>query len=148
MRMVDLVGGAVLCVLSLILIFIVIPADDSGGRWIGLSPYLFPIVVSGAIAVFSLGLCLQAARRIDSEEETSPPLELEQLLMFLFAMGLIVIGVFVIARAGVWIGGPLLIAMIMLFMGERNPVFILPTAILPVLVVHVLVTQFLGSPLP
>jgi hypothetical protein len=148
MRAVDLVCGAVLCALSLALIFIVIPADNPGGRWTGLSPYFFPIVVAGAIAFFSLALSVQAARQTYSAEEKSPPIAWSQLAMLLLAMAVIIAGVIGISRLGVWIGGPLLIAAIMLFMGERSPVFILPTAIIPVLVVHVLVNQFLGSPLP
>jgi hypothetical protein len=148
MRAVDLVGGALLCALSLALIFIVIPADHPGGRWTGLSPYFFPIVVAVAIAFFSLALSIQAARQTYSTEEKQAPITWPQLAMLVLAMALIVAGVFVISRFGVWVGGPLLIAAMMLFMGERNPVFILPTATIPVLVVHVLVNQVLGSPLP
>ncbi len=148
MRAVDLVGGALLCALSLALIFIIIPADNPGGRWTGLSPYFYPIVIASGIAFFSLALSIQAMRHEYSSEEKGAPVTWRQLAMLLFAMALIIAGVLVISYLGVWIGGPLLIVAIMLFMGERNPLFILPTAILPVLVVHVLVNQFLGSPLP
>lgn len=150
MRAVDLVGGAVLCVLSLALIFVIIPMDDPGGDWTGLSPYFFPIVIAGAIAFFSLALSVQAARQAHSheDEDKAAPVKLEQLAMLLFAMALILTGVLAIAHLGVWIGGPFLIVAMMLFMGERNAAFIFPTAILPILVVNVLVDQFLGSPLP
>lgn len=148
MRAVDLVCGALLCALSLALIFIAIPADHPGGRWTGLSPYFFPIVVAGGIAFFSLALSVQAARQTYAFEEEAAPITWSQLAMLVLAMTVIIAGVLVISRFGVWIGGPLLIVAIMLFMGERNPLFILPTAILPVLVVHMLVDQILGSPLP
>lgn len=148
MRAVDLLGGAFLCIASLALIFLVIPADNPGGRWTGLSPYFYPIVIASGIAFFSLALSIQAMRHDYSGEEKEAPVTWRQLAMLIFAMALIIAGVLVISYYGVWIGGPFLIVAMMLFMGERNPLYILPTAILPVLVVHVLVNRFLGSPLP
>ena len=147
MRLTDLFGGIALLAFSLAMIFVVIPAETEEGAWHGLSPYFYPIVMMAGIAAASAILALQAWRRRDPEEPEFP-LSLRQLAMFGLAAAIILAGVLAIHFFGAWIGGPALIAGLMLFMGERRPVRLVATSVIPVAVVHALVLYVLGSPLP
>ena len=147
MRLTDLVCGIALLGLSLLMIFAVIPAETEEGVWHGLSPYFYPTVMMAGIAVASGFLALQAWRRRDPDEPEFP-LSLRQLAMFGLAAAIVLAGVLAIDFFGAWIGGPALIAGLMLFMGERRPIRLVATSVLPVAVVHALVLYVLGSPMP
>jgi hypothetical protein len=148
MRRADLIGGAGLFVLGLVMILVVIPSGTTAGLWHGLSPYFYPTVMVSGIMICAVLLEIQAFRRPDLYEDQPPPIGRRQLMNFLLASLIILAGVLVIDAFGIWIGGPLLIAGIMLFMGETSLVRIVPTAFLPVAVVHAIVTWILKSPLP
>jgi hypothetical protein len=145
--MTDLVCGIALLVLSLAMIFVVIPAETEEGVWHGLSPYFYPRVTMAGIAVASALLALQAWRRRDPDEPEFP-LSPRQLAMFALMSAIVLAGALAIERFGIWIGGPALIAGLMLFMGERRPVRLVATSVIPVAVVHALVLYVLRSPLP
>lgn len=147
MRLTDLLSGIALLAFSLAMIFVIIPAETQEGAWHGLSPYFYPTVTMAGIAVASGCLAFQAWRRRGGEE-AELPLSLRQLAMFGLASAIILGGVIAIDYFGAWIGGPALIAGLMLFMGERRPIRIVATSVLPVAVVHALVLYVLGSPLP
>ena len=147
MRLTDLVGGLALLAFSLAMIFVVIPAETEAGVWHGLSPYFYPVVTMAGIAVASGLLALQAWRRRDPDEP-EPPLSLRPLAMFGLASAIVLAGVLAIDFFGAWIGGPALICGLMLFMGERRPVRLVATSMLPVAVVQALVLYVLRSPMP
>lgn len=147
MRRADLIGGIVLFAFSLVMIFVVIPMETAEGVWHGLSPYVYPITMMAGIAVASLLLVLQGLRS-RGEAEAEVPLSLRQLAMFGLVGVLVLGGAIAIDFFGVWIGGPALIAAIMLFMGERRPIRLVATSIVPVGAVYLLVLHVLGSPLP
>ena len=69
-------------------------------------------------------------------------------VMFALSCALVVAGVVAIDFLGMIVGGPLLIAALMLFLGERGPLRILLTATLPVAAVYLLATHVLHAPLP
>jgi hypothetical protein len=147
-RRTDLLGGIALLAFSLVMIFVVIPAETAAGVWHGLSPYFYPTVMMAGIAVASVFLVLQAARQRGGGDTPGPPLDLRRLAMFGISAALIVSGVLAIDFFGIWIGGPALIAGTMLFMGERRPLRIVATSLLPVGVVYLIVLYVLRSPLP
>lgn len=134
--------------LSLCMIFVVIPAETQEGVWFGLSPYFFPTLLMSGIALASALLIVQSARRPADGSEPPLSLSLRQLAMFALAAAIIVAGAVAIDLFGLWTGGPLLIAALMLFMGERRPLRIVATAVIPVAVVHLVVFYVLRSPLP
>ena len=148
MRRADIIGGAMALVFSLSMIFVIIPAETSQGHWEGLSPYFYPMVMSAGIGVFAIGLLLQALMRPHYYADQTVPLTARQFGMFIIVALIIVGGVIAIDQLGIWIGGVLMIIGVMLFMGERNPFIIAPTALLPIAAVYVVVTYVLGAPLP
>lgn len=148
MRRADLIGGGVLALLGLAMIFVIIPAETESGVWYGLSPYFYPTVMMTGIVVASLLLVLQAWRRGKAYEGQVLALDRWRAGMAALAAAIVLAGILAIDHLGLWVGGPALIAGVMLFMGERRPLRLAATALLPVAVVHVLVTQVLQAPLP
>jgi hypothetical protein len=90
-RRTDLIGGIVLLAFSLIMIFVVIPAETAEGVWHGLSPYVYPIAMMMGIAIASALLVLQGLRR-RGEDEPEVPLSLRQLAMFGLVAGIVLAG--------------------------------------------------------
>jgi hypothetical protein len=76
------------------------------------------------------------------------PVRLRNLAMFAISAALVTAGALAIDFFGIVVGGPLLIAAFMLFLGERSVVRIAATATLPVAAVHLLATYVLHAPLP
>ncbi|MDO8876343.1 MAG: tripartite tricarboxylate transporter TctB family protein [Pseudolabrys sp.] len=148
MRRADIIGGVIMLIFSISMIFVIIPAETMKGQWTGLSPYFYPTVMSGGIGVFAIGLLAQAALRPRYYADQAVPLTMLQFGMFLIVTAIVFAGVLAIDNFGVWIGGAFTIAAIMLFMGERKPLIIVPTALAPIAVVYLVVTYVLRSPLP
>jgi hypothetical protein len=148
MRRVDLIAALGLIAFAGIMAGIVIPMETSEGTWHGLSPYFYPMVMVSGVALASAGLLVQSLLRPDLYTDQPNPLSLQQLGFFLLICLIILAGVMLIHWFGFLIGGPLLIAGAMLFMGERNPLRIAPTALLTVAGVWALVTWGLKTPLP
>jgi len=147
MRRIDIVAAIGLLCFVALMVFVIIPRENSGGVWHGLSPYFYPVVTLAGIAVSSVGLLVQALTRADLYEDQPNPLSLAQFGFFLLSMVIIVSGAALIGRFGFLIGGPLLIAVTMIFMGERNPLRIVPVSVLTVAGVWVIVTWGLKTPL-
>lgn len=148
MRTVDLIAGIGLLSFVAVMVFVIIPAENSEGIWHGLSPYFYPTVMLVGIAVSSAGLVVQAALKKSLYDDQPNTLTWWQLGCFLLLGAIILACVLVIDWFGLWIGGPLLIAAVMIYMGERKPLIIVPTGLATVAVVHVIVTYGLKIPLP
>jgi hypothetical protein len=149
MNRADLIGGLGITVLGLLLIFVIIPQGTASGMYYGLPPTFFPTVMATGLTASAVGLALQAWRRRARKTDAGPaPLSLWNLLMFLFAAALAVAGVIAIDYLGMIYAGPVLIAAFMLFMGERSPVRLLLTSVLPVAAVYLLARYLLYAPLP
>ncbi len=148
MRTADAAGGAFLLFLSLLMIFVVIPAEIMEGTTFGLPPGFFPTLVASAMALASAGLLAKAILKPADYAGEPVPLTVREVGMFLIVVAIVVAGVLVTDRFGFLVGGPATIAAVALFMGERNAVALALTAVVPVVVVHLLVTRVLGSPLP
>ncbi|MGB7302102.1 MAG: tripartite tricarboxylate transporter TctB family protein [Burkholderiaceae bacterium] len=170
MRKADLIGGIGFVIFALLMILRIIPGETESGTTYGLSPYFYPTVMSAGILICGIGLVWQNWRQprphnngdqavneagheieIDTDMETNPeaaPLTASQLMMFLIAMAVIVTSVWLIQRFGIVVFAPVLIAALMIFLGERDWRVILPTMLLPVGIVYLIVTHVLQSPLP
>lgn len=145
----DLIGGAGLALLGILMIFVIIPASTEEGMYFGLSPTFFPILLTSFLTACALGLVVQAAWRLRRQAPRRPlPISGWNILMFLVAGGLTLGGVIAIDRFGILIGGPVLIAALMLFLGERSPLRIVLTATLPVGLVYFFAMHVLGTPVP
>lgn len=148
MRKVDVVVAVLLLGLVAGMLFIVIPFEDPGGKWHGLSPYFFPVVMLLGVAASCVGLLFQALTKPSLYDDQPNPLSWADFGFFLLISAIIFASVLIIHWFGTWIGGPLMIAAAMIFMGERRPVRIVPTAILTVAVAQAIATYGLQTPLP
>lgn len=147
MRRADLIGGIVLALAGLAVLFVVIPTTTRTGSWTGLSPYFFPTVAMVGFTLCAGLLILQALLRPTLYEE-STPLHLTEVRNFGLVALLIVAAVLVIDAAGLLIGGPVLIAAVMLFMGERRWLRVVLVSVLPVVVAYVFIRHVLQAPVP
>lgn len=149
MEKADLAGGVLLALLGVLLIFVVIPLDTEEGMYFGLPPTFFPTLLSVGLTLLAVALAAKAWIRLRAGGPRQPaPLRLRNLLMFGISGALVVAGAVIIDFFGMIAGGPLLIAVLMLFLGERNVLRILATATLPVAAVYLLATYVLQAPLP
>jgi len=145
----DLIGGVAIAAIGLLMIFVIIPATTVKGMYFGLAPTFFPTLLTACITICAGGLAAQSLYRM--RKRSSPrrvPVTRWKLLMFLVAAAIAVGAVIVIDRFGILIGGPILIAAFMVFLGERNPLRILLTATLPVGFIYFLALHVLGTPVP
>jgi hypothetical protein len=145
----DLIGGIGITIFGLLLIFWIIPRETEEGMYYGLPPTFFPTVMTGCLTAAAVGLAVQAWLRGRTGVKGAPsPLSGWNFLMFLIAAAIAVAGVIAIDRFGIVYGGPALIAAFMIFLGDRSPVRIVLTSILPLAAVWVLALHVLGAPLP
>lgn len=148
MRKADIIGALLFLAASLLMAFVVIPAHTTQGRWYGLSPLAFPLILMGGIALASVGLLLQAVLQPRKYARIERPMTWVQLRNYGIAAALIVLGALLIEHLGYWVGAPATIVACMLYMGERHPLRLAATATLPPLVVFLLTRYMLGTPLP
>lgn len=150
MRKVDIVAAIGLLIFVAVMVFIVIPAESSdGGVWHGLSPYFYPLVMLAGIAISSIGLLVQALTRPSSYKDLPKvPISRADLGFFLIAFAIIFASTLVLHWFGTWAGGFVMIAGLMLFMGELSPLRIVAVAIPTLVVNYAIVTWGLQIPLP
>lgn len=148
MRKVDVFAGMGLLAFVAVMVFVVIPRENAGGVWHGLSPYFYPMVMLAGIAIGSVGLLVQAVTKPKVYDDQPNPIAWAELGFFLLIGAIIFVGVLIIHRFGMWVGGPLLIAATMIFMGELRPLRIALVAMSTVGVTHLVVAYALQIPLP
>ena len=148
MRRADIYGSAGLFILGLVVLFVVIPAEAEGDTWSGVSPLFFPTVVAAGFTLACAGLFVQALLRPGGYEGMEMPMARRDLGFFLLACAIILGAVILIHNFGLVWGGPLLVAALMLFMGERNWLRIVPMSVVPVLVIAWFIINVLNAPLP
>ena len=148
MRKVDMAAGTLLLAFVGVMLFVIIPLEDEGGTWHGLYPYFFPVVMLFGVAASSVGLLFQALTKPALYDDQPNPLSWSDLGFFLLISAIIFASVLIIHRFGTWIGGPLMIAAAMIFMGERSPLRIVPTAVITVAIAQAIATYGLQTPLP
>lgn len=149
-KRIDLYSGLGFTAFSLLLLFWIIPTQTQQGQWYGLSPAFMPNAIAGAMCLAGICLILQSifgGPKPGEEEEPLPVGKLE-LGMVALSVGIILAGMLTTSYFGIWIGGPLMIGALMVFMGQRDWRVILPTATIPVGVVYAVATYVLRSPLP
>ena len=149
MRRADIYGGAGLLVLGLLVLFVIIPLEAGGETWSGVSPLFFPALVAGGFTLCSAGLLLQALFRpatYEGREET--PVRKQNLGFFLLACAIVFLGVLLIHGIGILWGGPLMVAALMIFMGERNWIRIVGISVLPIVAIYFFVVRVLNAPMP
>lgn len=148
MRRIDIIASVALIGFAAVLAFVIIPFENAGGVWHGLSPYFYPMIMLAGIALASVGLFVQAVTKPSLYDDQPNPISLSQVGFFALVSVVILAGAILIDFVGFWIGGPILIAAVMLFMGLRNPLIIVPVAIGAVAVVSIIVSWGLKTPLP
>lgn len=148
MRKIDICAAIFLMGVVAVVVLAVIPAENTGGVWHGLSPYFYPAVMLGGIAVSSIGLLVQAWTKPDLYDDQPNPVSLSHFGFFLLSALVVLAGVVLIDKVGFLYGGPVLIAATMVFMGEKNPIRIVPVAVGTVAVIAAIASFGLKTPLP
>lgn len=148
MRRADIIAGFILLALGLLMLFVIIPAEADGDTWSGVSPLFFPTLIAACFCLACVGMLVQAIFRPGSYVGMEAPVKLGRLGFFALACIIVLGAVFAIHAFGFLWGGPLLIAGLILFMGERRWYRIAPMSIIPVVVIYFFVTKLLNGPLP
>lgn len=124
-----------------------IPAWVEPNDFVVVSPALLPRVAVGAIAVLGAAMCGQ---RLLLDRGEGPPLEVSP-RQLLAGAGLIVIfglACWAILTFGYLAGGVALVAVLMLFMGERRPLIVALVSLGAPAALYGFFDLLLGTPLP
>jgi hypothetical protein len=148
MRRADICMATGLLLVGLLVLFVIIPAEAEGDTWSGVSPLFFPTIIATGFSLACAALLARAVMRPGAYDGMEAPLKLRNFGFFLIACGIVLASVFLIHAVGFVWGGPVLVAALMLFMGERSLLRIIPMSAVPVLVIYFFVTKMLNAPLP
>lgn len=149
MRKIDIYSAIGLLGFVALMVFVIIPNESTEGVWYGLSPYFYPMVMLVGIALASVGLLVQALTRPGVyENQPKVPISWAELGFFLLAFAIIFVSTLVLHWFGTWVGGFVMIAGLMLFMGELSPLRIVAVAVPTLVVNYAIVTWGLEIPLP
>ncbi|GGO53441.1 Tripartite tricarboxylate transporter TctB family protein [Roseovarius pacificus] len=149
MRRLDLFGGVFFTALGLVMIFVIIPWQTEEGMYYGLPPTFFPTLLAAGLTICAVGLTVQSLiRGRAGHEGRSAPISRWNLLMFGILVSAIFAGIVIIDLIGMLVGAPLLIAVLMLLLGERSAPHIMATAVLPVGAIYYLALYVLHTPVP
>lgn len=148
MRRADICMATGLLFVGLLVLFVIIPAEADGDTWSGVSPLFFPTLIAAGFSLACAALLARAVMRPRAYDGMEAPLKLANFGFFLLACGIVLSAVFLIHAVGFVWGGPVLVAALMLFMGERSLLRIVPMSVVPVLVIYFFVTTMLNAPLP
>lgn len=148
MRRADIFGAAGLLALGLIVLFVIIPAEAGGDTWSGVSPLFFPTIIAVGFTLGAAALLIRAVLSPASYKGMEAPVSWRNFGFFLIACAIIFASVLAIHGLGIFLGGPILVGALMLFMGERNWRRIIPMSVLPIIVIYFFVNRILNAPLP
>lgn len=149
MRRVDIIAAIGLLAFVALMVFVVIPRETTEGVWHGLSPYFYPMIMLAGIGLSSVGLLVQALTKPEAyATQPTAPLTWSELGFFLLSFALVLGAVAVLHWLGTWAGGVALMAALMVFMGERNPLRIAAVVVPTIAITWAIVTWALKIPLP
>ena len=138
-----------LLVVGLLGIFIVIPAQTTTGEIYGLPPSLFPTI--GAVlmsACCGLKITLTVIRGSGDDEAAVEPMTGRHWLHIAAVTAGLIVSLVLIEQLGFLIGGPVAVAVFMLYMGSRKPLTLVAVAIGAPLAIYLFFWQLLSIPLP
>ena len=146
----DLYAGVILTVTGLALVFFIIPMHTREGMFFGLPPTFFPQLLAWGMTACAVALTVQSALRLKAQGGSSRPMPLSwgTLGMFAILAGTVLVGIVAIDNFGMVWGAPALIAVLMLLLGDRNPIRIVATALIPVSFIYYLAIYVLQTPVP
>ena len=149
MRRIDIFAAIGLLGFVATMVLVVIPAENQSGVWHGLSPYFYPMIMLAGVALSSVGLLVQALTKPGAyQDQPETPLTRADLGFFLLSFAIVLGSVFVLHWLGTWAGGIVLIAGLMIFMGERNPLRITAVTVPTLAITWAIVTWALKIQLP
>ena len=149
MRRIDILVALGLLGFVAVMNLVIIPREASDGAWHGLSPYFYPLIMLAGVGLSSVGLLVQALTSPNTyKDEPEAPITWSEFGFFLLICAIIFGSVLVLHWFGTWVGGIVLIAGTMIFMGCLNPLRIAAVALPTLAVTYVIVTWILKIPLP
>ncbi|MBW2610002.1 MAG: tripartite tricarboxylate transporter TctB family protein [Deltaproteobacteria bacterium] len=139
MRKSDIATGLVLTIIGLYLLLVVIPNEttvsdfDIGGT---LPSSLFPYISIGLMTGLSILLIIKHLLHAGKEDE-DPPMTVKNWLHLLYITGLFVVALVSFTYLGFVLGGIIMIASLMFYMGTRSPLRVALTSILATACIYV-----------
>lgn len=148
MRKTDIWTGAILCVLGLFTIFYLIPTQTEYGEDFHLQPGLYPTVA--ACVITAMGALLFLTRFLGGAQYDSdkPGFTMANLIHVVIMAVLLGLALFLFDQIGFVFTGMLLIAALMLYIGEYRPLYLAGAAVVTPLVLYGVFELLLEMPLP
>lgn len=141
---VDFWSGLTTFVVSLLLIFWVIPAYVGRGFGGSIAPNFMPLVGAWIMLAASAAVWLKALHGlVKAGESLFGGIEPGPVLRQLWPFAFVTVAILCISWIGLVYSGPFLIASLVLFLGERRPTVVLTAALVPPALIWVLATQLM-----
>jgi len=148
MRKTDIWTGAILCVLGLFTLFYLIPNQTEYSEDFTLQPSLYPTVA--VCIITAMGALLFFTRLFGGAQYASDKagFRLGNLLHILFMAVVLALALYLFDQIGFIYTGIVLIAVLMLYIGEYKPVRLIGAAVGTPLVLYGVFEKLLEMPLP
>jgi len=147
MRRFEIWFGLSTAFVSAITMIWIIPHFVEPSDFSQVSPALLPQVATALIGI--LGALMFLSRLFSSEGQHTPlPIGLKELRHLGFVVALFIGGAALILKAGYLIGGPALVAALMLYLRERNWFSIVLVSVLTPVILFSIFELLIGSNLP
>ena len=148
MRQTELWTGAVICLLGLVTIFYIIPAQTEYSEDFTLQPALYPTVAAWVITVMGALLVLTRLFGGVQYDSDKPGLSLGNVLHAVVMAVILGLAVYLFDQIGFVFTGMLLIGALMLYIGEYKPLRLIGAAVATPLVLYGIFEKLLEMPLP
>lgn len=147
MRRAEIITGLLLLIAALVMIFVVVPAQTEFVDDASIQPSFYPGLALWAMAVFSALMALLAFLKPAVPNDTGP-LTLKN-FQTLLLLGAILAAAFVaMTYLGYIAGGVGLVAVLMIYMGVRNPILLVGVSLGAPVVAWLFFEVLLERPLP
>jgi hypothetical protein len=148
LRRTDIISAAILLASGLLTVFVVIPLQTTEGEKYGLPPAFFPTSSMAAMTALSALLLLKGLFQSKRYSDTSAPLSKRSWLNIGSLSALLFLCLEVMKLLGFIVGGILLVASFMVYMGERRVLTISLVSITIPVFIYIVLWKLLRILLP
>jgi hypothetical protein len=149
MRQADIVAGSVLAAFGLAAVLWIIPAESARVRDASIQPAVYPLIAAWAIVAHSaLMIANGILRRLLPDEDAASPVPSGEWLHVAAVCAILLAALLAFEFVGFVAGGVSLVAVLMIYMGARNPALIAGVAAGATLSIWAFFHLALARPLP
>jgi putative tricarboxylic transport membrane protein len=142
------VAGGILLLFSLLMLFLIIPAQIRNVQSIGVTPRFMPQLLTVLLAILSILLAVDGYRKRELPDQKEYEIDPVNLKLFAITFVVMIINVLLVNTLGYLISTALTLLALMLVYGQRNLKYMIPVALLVPFAIQQFLTRLLYVRLP